>query len=111
MKIKEILHHYLVAALWTAELDMKYTVNDIDKTSIERAKNDIKLFTDKNEKTLLASGLSAEQIGHDFWLTRNHHGTGFWDRNIGQAGKELTASSHDFKEMNVLDEDGKVYIE
>lgn len=22
----------------------------------------------------------AEQAGHDFWLTRNGHGTGFWDR-------------------------------
>jgi len=21
-----------------------------------------------------------EQAGHDFWLTRNGHGTGFWDR-------------------------------
>ena len=21
-----------------------------------------------------------EQIGHDLWLTRNRHGTGFWDR-------------------------------
>lgn len=21
-----------------------------------------------------------EQIGHDLWLTRNGHGTGFWDR-------------------------------
>ena len=21
-----------------------------------------------------------EQAGHDFWLTRNHHGTGYWDR-------------------------------
>ena len=22
-----------------------------------------------------------EQAGHDFWLTRNGHGTGFWDRS------------------------------
>ena len=21
-----------------------------------------------------------EQAGHDFWFTRNRHGTGFWDR-------------------------------
>jgi len=21
-----------------------------------------------------------EQAGHDFWLTRNHHGVGYWDR-------------------------------
>ena len=26
---------------------------------------------------------SIEQAGHDFWLTRNGHGSGFWDRPDG----------------------------
>jgi hypothetical protein len=25
----------------------------------------------------------AAQVGHDFWLTRNGHGAGFWDRWSG----------------------------
>lgn len=25
--------------------------------------------------------LPISQMGHDLWLTRNGHGTGFWDRN------------------------------
>ncbi len=25
-------------------------------------------------------GNNIKQAGHDFWLTRNGHGTGFWDR-------------------------------
>jgi hypothetical protein len=25
---------------------------------------------------------SAEQLGHDLWLTRNGHGAGFWDRDF-----------------------------
>ena len=29
---------------------------------------------------LKAAGVSHEQAGHDLWLTRNGHGTGFWDR-------------------------------
>ena len=43
-----------------------------------------------------ASGASPEQAGHDFWLTRNSHGCGFWDRpeiygeNLAQ---ELTRAS------------------
>jgi hypothetical protein len=24
--------------------------------------------------------LDMTQLGHDLWLTRNHHGAGFWDR-------------------------------
>lgn len=32
-----------------------------------------------------------EQAGHDFWLTRNGHGTGFWDRpeKYGSHNAEL----------------------
>lgn len=29
------------------------------------------------------------QAGHDFWLTRNGHGTGFWDRGLGLVGADL----------------------
>lgn len=37
-------------------------------------------------------GLSAEQLGHDLWLTRNGHGAGFWSRPGvygGEAAKWL----------------------
>ena len=35
--------------------------------------------------------LDAAQLGRDLWLTRNGHGTGFWDRPeiYGQATAEL----------------------
>lgn len=32
------------------------------------------------------------QCGHDFVLTRNGHGCGFWDRGLGDAGERLTAA-------------------
>lgn len=35
-------------------------------------------------------GIEYEQIGHDFILTRNHHGAGFWDRGLGERGERLT---------------------
>jgi hypothetical protein len=28
---------------------------------------------------------SANGAGHDFWLTRNGHGAGFWDRNYNPS--------------------------
>lgn len=31
-----------------------------------------------------------EQAGHDFWLTRNGHGAGFWDRGKGALGDKLS---------------------
>ena len=33
-----------------------------------------------------------EAIGHDFWLTSQGHGAGFWDRGLGEVGDTLTDS-------------------
>jgi len=33
------------------------------------------------------------QAGHDFWLTRNGHGAGFWDGDWPETGDALTEAS------------------
>ena len=33
-----------------------------------------------------------ESVGHDFWLTSQGHGAGFWDRGLGELGDKLTDS-------------------
>lgn len=38
--------------------------------------------------------LDPEQSGHDFLLTRNRHGAGFWDRGLGDVGERLTRAAH-----------------
>lgn len=51
-----------------------------------------------------------EQAGHDFWLTRNGHGAGFWDRGLDVLGAKLTTLSKDVGEFEVyLGDDGRVY--
>lgn len=49
--------------------------------------------------------------GHDFWLTRNGHGCGFWDGDWDESvEKELTAIAKSFGQLDVyLGDDGKVY--
>lgn len=39
------------------------------------------------------------QVGHDFVLTRNHHGAGFWDRGLGEKGDRLTKNAHPYGEL------------
>lgn len=57
-------------------------------------------------------GLEPEQIGHDFLLTRNHHGAGFWDRGLGERGQRLTESAHAYGDTNAyVGDDGKVYVQ
>lgn len=54
----------------------------------------------------------SSMAGHDLWLTRNGHGTGFWDRNAGYAGSLLTDAAKKLGEMHVwVDEDSELYFE
>ena len=46
-----------------------------------------------------------EQAGHDFWLTRNGHGTGFWDRKDfykDNLARRLTDWSERFGQVDSL---------
>ncbi len=43
-----------------------------------------------------------EQVGHDFNLTRNGHGAGFWDRGLDELGDRLTKASKPFGEQQAL---------
>lgn len=46
----------------------------------------------------LLADLDAAQCGHDFYLTRNGHGAGFWDRGLGHVGSRLTAHCNPYSE-------------
>ena len=41
---------------------------------------------------MTSMGYTWEQVGHDFWLTSQGHGAGFWDRGLEELGDTLTAS-------------------
>ena len=49
--------------------------------------------------------------GHDFWLTRNRHGAGFWDRGYPEAiGKALTDAAHAEGSADwCVGDDGNIY--
>lgn len=50
-----------------------------------------------------------DHVAHDWMLTRNRHGSGFWDtgRYAPDMGKKLTDLAHTYSEINVfVDENG-----
>lgn len=52
-----------------------------------------------------------ECAGHDFWLTRNGHGVGFWDRGLGELGDRLTKASEAYSGLDLyLGDDESVYV-
>jgi hypothetical protein len=106
--IQTILKHYLICALWTEELDSR-EIEEIHPNNLEQARKDVETFVKKAGSLL--DNMDEEQIGHDFWLTRNGHGAGFWDRGLGEIGIKLTTISHEFKGIDVTTDETTIYIE
>lgn len=116
---KDILNQYLGSALWASTddedepLDTNYGIRDLDKDAINQAKKDLNKFW-KMAGSLL-DGEDETQVAHDFWLTRNGHGAGFWDRTYnndvdGKKGDKLTKIAEKFGGSTLyVGDDGKIY--
>ena len=112
---------YTEAALWSSSndryeldegygemLDADFDASDIDRKTMREFEQDCAAFLDSNIDDL--AEMDPEQAGHDFWLTRNHHGTGFWDRGLGGRGDRLTKAAHVYGEVHhYVGDDGKVH--
>jgi len=109
---------YLECALWSSmdfsdesggqPLDQNYSFEDIAPEALQTMANDCKAFQEANAELL--TGLESGQSGHDFWLTRNGHGAGFWDRGLGEVGDKLTQACKAFGGCDLyVGDDGKIY--
>jgi len=110
--LDSVVHSYLHAALWTSELDSEYDTHEIDDDSISKAVADCRRFVELAGDLL--NGLEESEIGHDFWLSRNGHGAGFFDKGLGEIGDRLQEIARSFREINVFppEEPGeKIHIE
>jgi len=66
------------------------------------------------ENKLALDGYPVTRAGHDFWLTRNGHGAGFWENDYGSETQNeiLTNACHELGEVNLyLGDDGLIYGE
>lgn len=118
---------YIEAALWSSNdestpqggepLDADYGIEDIDPDTVERMAADCQQFQGENAADLSCydhpQWTTAELGGHDFWLTRNRQGCGFWDRNDclpDDAGERLTAASKRYGQYYLyVGDDGIIY--
>ncbi len=110
------LQSYLETALWTSTddndvpLDSICTIYDFAEKSLKQSKTDLDQFTVK-ALPLLSDHDPNQNLEHDFWLTRNGHGAGFWDGDYVN-GDELTTLANQFKPVDVvIGDDGKLYID
>lgn len=109
---------YLECALWSSNdnsddnggnpLDDNYGTDDIALEALQSAIDDCRDFQFAESADL--EGLDAGQCGADFWLTRNGHGAGFWDRGLGAVGDRLSKACKPYGSVDLyVGDDGKVY--
>lgn len=80
--------------------DMPKEPPQLTDEDLEGMRQDCQQFVKENACDLRIAatlhGLDAEHAGHDFYLTRNRHGAGFWDRGLGHIGDRLTGTAQAF---------------
>lgn len=114
---------YLEAAFFTStghmeDEDLEHaSLAEMHWETIEQAKADCADFQ-TSFANLLDQAYASEtanydeaRAGHDFWYTRNGHGVGFWDRNLGDLGDKLSEMARPYGETNLYrGDDGLIYI-
>ncbi len=107
LQIDRILDAYIECALWSSTdestesggypLDANYGPEDLTRKCRAEMRRDIRSFLEYCQETGIdLSSIRDSMIGYDFWLTRNGHGAGFWDRGLGDLGDQLTKAAKTF---------------
>ena len=112
-----IVEAYTECAVWVSLGDDGEPLDQSDAELSEQAKQqfaeDCANFVAYCDETLgedWHADLSLGQIGHDFWLTRNGHGAGFWDRGLGELGRKLSDAAKTFGSCGLyIGDDGEIY--
>jgi len=92
--------------------DSHFDIYDFPESEIDKAQADIDRFLELIEH-LDTSDYDDSDLMHDFWLTRNGHGAGFWDGDYpDELGEALTKVCKEFSEVNIwVDESGTLYFD
>lgn len=111
---------YIECALWSSNdestpsggepFDKNYSWTDLADETLAKMIADCANFQTENEFWL--ANYPTENAGHDFWLTRNGHGAGFWENDFGteEDCEKLTKASKQFGTFDLyLGDDGEIY--
>lgn len=113
MQFDEIMDAYWTTALWASTTDDGEPFDRLtDIVGVDRiaADEEVDAFLQRHAGLVAefeARGGTAGEFGHQLWLTRNRHGSGFWDCGLGELGDLLTEACHALGEKSLWhDEDG-----
>lgn len=112
---------YIDALLWSSSDEVDGQTVNLDDCELSTAGADscradcLDFFTANHGDLTTAAdcaGYSFAHAGHDFALTRNGHGAGFWDGDLPEElGERLTEASEAAGEVCAyIGDDGQVYL-
>ena len=120
--VDEFTRAYMECALWSTNdesttdggvpMDTNYSIEDIEEQTLAKMLSDCNRFQLHYGCLVEAETMGVsnwKRAGHDFWLTRNNHGAGFWDGDWPR-GDALTRICTDvFGEFLLyVSDDGKI---
>lgn len=122
----EFLDAYFGAAFWTSNDESRddggdpmgenYDLDDFDDATLREMVDEAvtwRAHVDDILEDLEDADYSytEEQLGYDFWLTRNGHGAGFWDGDWPEPwAAKLTKAAEKAGEVHIyVGDDGLVY--
>jgi hypothetical protein len=115
-EIEQFMDQYIETALQTSmddngkPMDRTFGPDAIDPETKKAMLRDCSRFTRENKKLLDGSGMDESDQAHNFWLSRNGHGSGFWDRGLGPLGDELHKVAKRFGEYDLyVGDDGYIH--
>ena len=87
-----------IEAMFFADMpeDEEWSVCQIHSSAFVKISADCAGFQNMNKITLARAyekNYTPTNAGQDFWLTRQGHGVGFWDRGLGQVGEVLASAA------------------
>jgi hypothetical protein len=94
--------------------DLNLSIDDLSPAASRDMEADVEGFVKSclDERPDVFDGITPDMIGYDFWLTRNGHGAGFWDRGLGERGDWLTAMAKPFGDARLyVNANGEVECE
>lgn len=110
-EIDEFTKGYIECALWLADDEPqpgqawqphgRFTVDGIDENSLRAMIDDCRSFQEATARVLAETyeihhNYTPYQAGIDLWLTRNRHGSGYWDQGPGDYWLILTDWAHTY---------------
>ena len=102
--LEAVYSGYKDAALWSPSNDRYDEDPDNEAEMLDATDYDLSEEAERHFRSVCAAfieanadliaeasekGMDAEHVGHNLWLSQNGHGTGFWDRGLGELGDRL----------------------